>query len=125
MRWRALAGGFALALSPGWNLANTGAVADELASAYGVSLAVVGLFTTGLFVTHAACQIPAGRLCDRFGARRVGASGLAVTALASAGALAWREPAFAIGLRALAGVGTALSFVAGSDYVRSTVGSAL
>src|SRR5436190_268668 len=125
MRWRALAGGFALALSPGWNVANVGAVADSLADAYGVSLAVVGLLTTALFLTHAAFQIPAGRLCDRFGARRVGAAGLAITAVASAGTLAWREAAFAIALRAVAGVGTALSFVAGSDYVRSTVGSAV
>ena len=90
-----------------------------------MSLAVVGLFTTALFVTHAALQVPAGRLCDRFGARLVGASGLAVTALGSAGALAWREAWFAIALRAVAGVGTALSFVAGSDYVRSTIGSAV
>ena len=72
-----------MALTPGWNVANTGAVADELAHAYGVSLAVVGLLTTGLFVTHAAFQIPAGRLCDRFGARRVGALGLIVVAVAS------------------------------------------
>lgn len=114
-----------MALTAGWNVANTGAVADELGRAYGVSLAVVGLLTTALFVTHAALQIPAGKLCDRFGARRVGAVGLVVVALASAGALAWREAAFAIALRAVAGVGTALAFVAGSDYVRSTAGSAI
>jgi MFS transporter, NNP family, nitrate/nitrite transporter len=125
VRWRAAAGGFALALTPGWNVANTGAVADELSHAYGVSLAVVGLFTTGLFVTHAAFQVPAGRFCDRFGARWVGAAGLLIVALASAGALAWKEAAFAIALRTVAGVGTALAFVAGSDYVRSTVGSAV
>jgi MFS transporter, NNP family, nitrate/nitrite transporter len=114
----------ALALSPGWNVANTGAVADELAHSYGVSLAVVGLFTTALFVTHAAMQVPAGRLCDRFGARHVGAVGLTTTALASFATLAWKEAAFAIAMRAAAGIGTALSFVAGSDYMRSTVGSA-
>ena len=125
MRWRAAAGGFALALTPGWNVANTGAVGDELAHAYGVSLAVIGLFTTGLFLTHAAFQVPAGRFCDRFGARRVGAAGLLIVAVASAGALAWQEAAFAIAMRTVAGVGTALAFVAGSDYVRSTVGSAV
>src|SRR5215213_10689087 len=99
MRWRALAGGFALALSPGWNVANVGAVADELAHSYGVSLAVVGLFTTALFVTHAALQVPAGRLCDRFGARRFGAVWLVIVAVASAATLAWQEAAFAIALR--------------------------
>ena len=126
-RWklRAAAGGLAPALSAGWNVANTGAVADGLAHAYGVSLAVVGLFTTALFVTHALLQVPAGRLCDRFGARVVGTTGLAITAVASALALTWREAGFAIGMRAVAGVGTGLSFVSGSDYVRSTIGSAV
>jgi len=117
------AGGLAPALSAGWNVANTGAVASGLAHAYGVSLAVVGLFTTGLFVTHALLQVPAGRLCDRLGARAVGAAGLATTAAGSLAALAWREAGFAIGMRALAGVGTGLSFVAGSDYVRRTIGT--
>jgi MFS family permease len=123
MRRRALAGGLAPALSAGWNVANTGSVALGLSHAYGVSLFVVGLFTTALFVTHAAVQVPAGQLCDRFGARWVGTAGLALTAAASAAALGWREPGFAIGMRALAGAGTGLSFVAGSDYVRRTVGS--
>ncbi|HEY3922237.1 MAG TPA: MFS transporter [Gaiellaceae bacterium] len=120
MSW---AGGLAPAVSAGWNVANTGAVATGIAHAYGVSLAVVGLFTTGLFVTHAALQVPAGRLCDRFGARVVGVAGLLTTALGSALALAWRDAGFAIGMRALAGVGTGLSFVAGSDYVRSKIGT--
>ncbi len=125
MRWRAAAGGLSPAFSAGWNIANTGALAVGLSHAYGVSLAVIGLFTTALFITHAALQVPAGRLCDRFGARRVGTVGLTITALASLAALAWREAAFAIAMRAIAGVGTGLSFVSGSDYFRTTSGSAL
>jgi MFS family permease len=124
MRWRAAVGGLAPAVSAGWNVGNVGAVAVGLSHAYGVSLGVIGLFTTGLFVTHALLQVPAGRLCDRFGARLVGVAGLAVTAAASVAALAWRDAAFAIAMRAIAGIGTGLSFVSGSDYVRSTVGSA-
>ncbi len=123
MSRRALFGGLAPAVSAGWNVANTGSVATSLSHAYGVSLGVVGLFTTALFITHAVFQVPAGRLCDRFGARWVGAAGLAITAIGSAAALGWREPAFAIGTRALAGIGTGLSFVAGSDYFRRTIGS--
>jgi MFS family permease len=125
MRIRAAAAGFALALTPGWNVSNIGAVADGLSHAYGVGLGVIGLFTTGLFVTHAALQVPAGRLCDRLGARIVGGFGLLVVCLASSLALIWREAAFAISMRTLAGVGTALAFVAGSDYVRATMGSAV
>src|SRR5690349_17976552 len=124
MRPRAAAGGCALALSAGWSLANVGAVADRISDAYGVSLAVVGLITTALLITHAAVQIPAGRLCDRYGARLVGLGGLAVVAVASALALTGRDVWLALAMRFVAGIGTGLSFVAGSDYVRSTIGTA-
>ena len=60
MRGRAALGGVALGATAGWNLANVGAVAETAAHAYGVGLAVVGLFTTSLFVTHALLQVPAG-----------------------------------------------------------------
>ena len=40
---RAVAGGSGVGFAAGWNIADTGAVADELAGAYGVGLAVVGL----------------------------------------------------------------------------------
>jgi MFS family permease len=125
MRTRATLGAFALAFTPGFNVANVGAVADQVAHAYGIGLAVVGLFTTGLFVTHAALQVPMGRLCDRFGARVVGGSGLLIVACASAAALSWKEAWFAIGMRMVAGVGTAASFVAGVEYTRATIGSAV
>src|ERR1051326_8539089 len=111
MRLRATIGGLSLALTAGWNIANIGAVAPRLADAYGVSLAIVGLFTTALFVTHAALQVPAGRLCDRAGARLVGGAALVVVAASSALALAWREAAFAIAMRFICGIGTAGVFV--------------
>ena len=49
--------------------------------------------------SHAAMQVPMGRLCDRLGARLVGAAGLVVVAVASAAALGWREAWFAIAMR--------------------------
>ena len=54
-----------------WNISNVGAAADPLARAYGVSLAVVGLLTTALFVTHLLSQLPAGIWSDRIGPLRV------------------------------------------------------
>jgi MFS family permease len=125
VRKRAALGGLALAFTPGFNVANVGAVADQVAHAYGIGLAVVGLFTTGLFVSHAAFQVPMGRLCDRFGARVVGGTGLLIVACASAAALSWKEAWFAIGMRLVAGIGTAASFVAGAEYTRATIGSAV
>ena len=125
MRARAVLGAFALAFTPGFNVANVGAVADQVAQSYGIGLAVVGLFTTGLFITHAAFQVPMGRLCDRFGARLVGGSGLVIVACTSAAALGWKQAWFAIAMRLVVGVGTAAAFVAGAEYMRATTGSAV
>ena len=74
----AVAGGSAAGLASGWNISNTGAVAQQLAHTYGVSLATVGLFTTSLFVMHLLLQLPAGRASDRYGERRVALAGLVV-----------------------------------------------
>ena len=123
-RTRAAAGGVVLGLSAGWNLSDVGAIADETAAAYGVSLAVVGTFTTALFVMHAGMQIPAGRLADRFGARRIGLAGVLLVALCNGIALLAPSVPLTISMRTLMGVGTAICFVAGSDYVRSQGGTA-
>jgi nitrate/nitrite transporter NarK len=120
---RAVAGGSAVGFSAGWNIADTGAVAEELADAYGTSLAVIGLFTAVLFLVHMLMQLPAGRLSDRFGPARVCAAGLAVMALGNVLASLAPEPALAIAARALLGVGTALGFIGGSDFVRASGGS--
>lgn len=108
----------------GWNIADTGAVADELADAYGTSLAVVGLFTAALFLVHLLMQLPAGRLSDRFGPARVCAAGLAVMVVCNLLVSVVAEPAVAIVLRAAMGIGTALGFVGGSELVRASGGSA-
>jgi len=125
VRLRSALGGGALAFTAGFNVSNVGAVADRVAVSYGIGLAVVGLFTTGLFVTHAALQVPMGRLSDRLGARLVGAAGLAIVAASSAAALVWKEAWFAIGMRVVAGVGTAACFVSGAEYTRARIGSAV
>lgn len=122
-RLRAYAAGIAVGMACGWNIANVGAVADELAGDYGVTLATVGLFTTALFLVHMAMQLPAGRLADRIGARSVCLAALAV--LAAANAILAVAPEAWLGLagRALVGFGTGLGFIAGSDYVRASGGS--
>jgi hypothetical protein len=120
---RAVAGGSAVGSSAGWNIADTGAVAESLADAYGTSLGVVGLFTAVLFLVHMLMQLPAGRLSDRLGPSRVCAAGLAAMALGNALACIAPEPARALGSRALLGVGTALGFIGGSDFVRASGGS--
>ena len=120
---RGILGACALGLSAGWNVANTGAVAQQLAGRYGVGLATVGLFTTALLVTHLAIQIPGGRMSDRFGARRTGLLALGVIAVFAAVSTAAPATGLALAMRALTGIGTGLGFIAGSAYVRAIGGS--
>lgn len=108
-----------------WNVANVGAVADQLGTSYGVSLAAVGLLTTSLFATHLLVQIPGGRLIDAIGARRVGLATLGV--VAASNAIALLTPSLGLGLaaRALMGLGTGAGFIAGLDLVRTGGGGPL
>jgi MFS family permease len=92
--------------------------------AYDVRLGTIGFLTTALFVTHLAMQIPGGRLVDQRGARNLGIVALAVIIIGNIVALV--VASFAVGLvgRLIAGIGTGVGFIAGSDYIRATVGSA-
>ncbi len=119
---RAVVGGCAVGLATGWNVANIGAIPSHLADSYDVSLAVVGLFTTALFVTHLAMQIPGGRAADRFGARRAALVGLAVIIVFNGLALVAPEPALAITARALIGIGTGLGFIAAARTCANRAG---
>ena len=121
----AIAAGVAFAFATGWNLANVGAVAEQLADAYGVALVVVGLFTTALFVVHGAMLIPGGMAADRFGARRSGLAAAAFVALGNSLLLLAPSAGLALAGRAFVGFGTGLAFIAGSDYVRAHGGSPL
>lgn len=120
---RAIVAGCGVGVAVGWNISNVGAVAEHVAVDYGIALATVGLFTTALFAVHSALQVPGGRATDRIGARRVALAGLALIAAANAVALAVPDPALGISARALAGIGTGIGFVAGSDYIRAAGGS--
>jgi MFS family permease len=108
----------------GFNIANVGPAAQVVSQAYDVRLAAVGFLTTALFVTHLAMQIPGGRLVDKRGARSLAMAGLAAIALGNILALGVASFPVAVIARLIAGIGTGLGFVAGSDYVRATVGSA-
>ena len=112
-----------MGFAAGWNIADVGAVADDLSSSYGVGLAVVGLFTTALFLAHMLMQLPSGRLSDRFGPRSVCVAGLAVLAVCNGLAAVAAHPALALAARLAMGVGTALAFIGGSDFVRASGGS--
>jgi MFS family permease len=119
----ATAAGVAFGTAVGYNIANIGPAADVMSEAYGVRLGAVGLLTTALFVTHLVMQIPGGKLVDRRGARTLIAVGLSVIAFGNAIALITASFPLGIVARLIVGLGTGVGFVAGSDYVRATVGS--
>jgi MFS family permease len=121
-RHAATVGGSLVGLAIGWNITNVGAIAEPLSRAYGVGLAVVGLFTASLFLVHALVQIPGGRLADRQGAWSVALGSLLVVAVGNGLLLVAADPVFAAVVRACIGLGTGAGFVAGSDYVRSAGG---
>jgi MFS family permease len=119
----ATAAGVAIGIAVGYNIANVGAAAQVVSQAYDVRLGLVGLLTTALFVTHLVMQIPGGKLVDAHGARTLAGLGLAAIAVGNVVALSLAS--FPVGIvgRLIAGVGTGVGFIAGSDYVRATVGS--
>jgi MFS family permease len=124
-RRRGVVAGCALGATSGWNFGNIGGIASELADAYGVGLATVGLLTTAMVITHLAIQIPGGRASDRLGPARTGAMALVVLSAGNALALAGPEPALGIAARAIIGAGTGLAFISGSALVRESGGSPL
>src|SRR6188472_3312392 len=108
-----------------WNVSNVGAAADPLADAYGVSLAVVGLLTTALFLTHLLAQLPAGIWSDRIGPHRVALLACAFGAAGNALLLIDDEIALGIVGRLVVGLGSGAGFVAGLDLVRVGGGGAV
>ncbi|MBK5115886.1 MAG: MFS transporter [Thermoleophilia bacterium] len=121
----ALSAACVIGFAAGWVLTNVGAIASEISSSYGVSLATVGLFTTALFISHMAMQVPGGKASDRFGARQVGMVGAGIMIAGSAMALPAPDLMLGLVARFVTGIGTGLAFIAGAAYVRSTGGSAV
>lgn len=124
-RGRGVVAGCALGATSGWNFGNLGGIASELAGAYGVGLATIGLLTTAMVMTHLAIQIPGGKASDRFGPARAGAIALVVLSAGNALALAGPEAGLAVAARAIVGVGTGLAFISGSALVRESGGGPL
>jgi MFS transporter, NNP family, nitrate/nitrite transporter len=122
---RAIAGACIAIAAVGWNFANVGAVAEPIGAAYGVGLGVVGLMTTVLVLVHSICNIPAGHVSDRFGARRTALAGLFIIGATNALALITPDLELVLVARALMGIGSAAVFVASLDYIRASGGSQL
>jgi len=121
----AVVAGLAVGCFLTWNVSSVGAVADPLADAYGTSLAVVGLLTTALFVTHLAAQLPAGIWSDRLGPHRVALAACGAAAVGNAMLMLDASIGLAAAGRLVVGLGSGAGFVAGLDLVRAGGGGAV
>jgi MFS family permease len=121
---RPLVAGCLIGLAISWNIANVGPVATLLARHYGTSLTVVGLFTTVLFFAELAVMIPGGRAIDRHGAKSVGLVAIALSLAGNAALMLQTSTVPALALRAVAGLGVGLGFLAGAIYAQSGAGQA-
>lgn len=124
MKIRALAAGCAVGFAFAANYTNHAPMAQALRGAFGFDNASAGLLTTGLFLTHAAMQIPGGRLADRFGPARVVTVALAWVALANCAIAGAGSYAQLLLWKILAGVGTGVCFAGGARYMVATYAGA-
>ena len=95
----------------------------EVRAELGLSNTWAGMLTSATILTHTVLQLPSGHVNDSLGPRRSVAFGLTLQALAVVGA--GLAPSFEVLLlcRLLAGVGTAVAFVAGLAYANRLVAS--
>ncbi|MBO0948709.1 MFS transporter [Fibrella forsythiae] len=99
------------------NYTNHAPLVPLLIKEFGVTKAMAGLLTTGIFLTHALMQIPGGHLADTYGGRRVLLGALGVVCLGNFGisfATSYNQLLF---WKVLTGLGTGSSFVAGARYL--------
>ncbi len=107
----------------GWNIANTGAAVSQLTTSYGVGTTEIGLLSSILFLSQVLCQIPTGHFVDRIGARNSAFLCTAIFGLANLAACATANYELGLVCRAAMGPAMALSFIAGTSYIRGAQGS--
>ncbi|MCU1679196.1 MAG: putative sugar transporter, partial [Frankiales bacterium] len=104
----------AVSVACGWNLTAVGAVADPLATHYGASLGTIGLLGSGLWLTHALVQAPAGEAADRAGVRIVGLVSVGLLLLTNLVALLVGDVVVLGVLRVVTGLGCGTTMVTAS-----------
>ncbi len=83
----------------------------EAASHFGTTASQLALFTVTQLVVYSAAQIPVGVLLDRYGARRLIATGALMMAVGQLGMAFAESIPVALGARVLIGAGDATTFV--------------
>lgn len=111
------------ATATGTNYTNHGPVLGVIAAQFGLSAAVAGTIATAYFAGSAATMLMGGALADRFGAHRMVSLGFGLIVICNlACGLASPNYPILLAWRFVGGIGTGLSFAAGSAYLREMVG---
>ncbi len=113
----ALASACAIAFAFSANYTNHAPLVAALVREFNFNQTLAGLLTTGIFVTHAAMQIPGGHLVDRLGSRRILTCALAWVAVGNF-AIAFSTAYWQLlGWKTFTGMGTGTCFVAGARWM--------
>lgn len=113
------------AVALGYDFADVGPFAGDLARHFGVGLGEVGLITTALLATHAVVQLPSAGPIARHGPDRVLQAGFALLVATNVLAAAAHSLGVLEVARALMGIGTGAAFVAGLEAARRDGGAVL
>ena len=108
---------FMIGFASSANYTNHAPLVPTLMAQFHFSQALAGLLTAGLFLGHAAMQVPGGHLADRFGARPILSLALAIVCLGNF-AIIFSTAYWQLLLwKSFTGVGTGTCFIAGVRYL--------
>jgi nitrate/nitrite transporter NarK len=117
----ALLSACAIAFAFSANYTNHAPLVSALVREFNFNRTLAGLLTTGIFVTHAAMQVPGGHLVDRLGSRRILTYALAWVAIGNF-AIAFSTAYWQLlAWKLFTGIGTGTCFVAGARYIHEAV----
>lgn len=103
------------------NYTNHAPLIPILIKQFGFTKALAGFLTTGMFLTHAATQIPGGHLADKFGGKKVMIFSLLIVIIGNlciSRSNSYNELLF---WKIFIGLGTGTSFIAGARYISQLV----
>jgi MFS family permease len=118
---RALVSACAVGFAFSANYTNHAPLVGVLSREFTFNQTLAGLLTTGIFLTHAAMQVPGGNLVDKIGSRRVMIAALAVVAAGNF-AIAFSSAYWQLlSWKIFTGIGTGTCFVAGARYINEAL----